>query len=230
MYDTFKIKILPIIWSLTLIVVLLLTVIDWRAFNRAYYKEIYSENKTAETLDMSEADLELATDVLLSYLKGDNDSLDVEVEISGSTAEMFNQKEKDHMVDVVVLYQKAMMVRNISLILFLISSVWLMVTLKKEAGYFLYRSYQKSLLVVGLILLMLILYAVLDFTSFWNTFHHIFFSNDLWILDPRTDRLINMVPENFFSGLVFQIVTITVSSLVLIYGGLWFWKKQSSQS
>ena len=29
-------------------------------------------------------------------------------------------------------------------------------------------------------------------------FHHIFFDNDLWILDPSTDLLINIVPEPFF--------------------------------
>ena len=29
-------------------------------------------------------------------------------------------------------------------------------------------------------------------------FHHIFFNNDLWMLNPDTDLLINIVPEPFF--------------------------------
>lgn len=36
-----------------------------------------------------------------------------------------------------------------------------------------------------------------DFTKYFIMFHHIFFSNDLWILDPSTDMLINIVPEGF---------------------------------
>lgn len=37
-----------------------------------------------------------------------------------------------------------------------------------------------------------------DFTKYFVIFHHIFFDNDLWILDARTDLLINIVPEPFF--------------------------------
>ena len=37
-----------------------------------------------------------------------------------------------------------------------------------------------------------------DFTRYFTIFHEIFFNNDLWILDPRTDLLINIVPEPFF--------------------------------
>ena len=37
-----------------------------------------------------------------------------------------------------------------------------------------------------------------DFTKYFIIFHKIFFTNDLWQLDPRTDLLINIVPEPFF--------------------------------
>ena len=37
-----------------------------------------------------------------------------------------------------------------------------------------------------------------DFTKYFVIFHHIFFDNDLWLLDARTDLLINIVPEPFF--------------------------------
>lgn len=37
-----------------------------------------------------------------------------------------------------------------------------------------------------------------DFTKYFVIFHKIFFDNDLWILDPATDLLINIVPEPFF--------------------------------
>jgi len=50
-----------------------------------------------------------------------------------------------------------------------------------------------------------------DFTSFWVSFHHLFFTNDLWLLNPETDVLIMMVPQQFFSDLVARIIIRFVS-------------------
>jgi len=54
-----------------------------------------------------------------------------------------------------------------------------------------------------------------DFTKYFIMFHHIFFSNDLWILDPSTDMLINIVPEGFFMDTAGRIA-FTFGSLSLI--------------
>ena len=59
------------------------------------------------------------------------------------------------------------------------------------------------LIILGLILMGFIL---VDFTKVWDQFHYIFFTNDLWILDPRTDILIQMVPEQFFFDMVVRIL------------------------
>lgn len=37
-----------------------------------------------------------------------------------------------------------------------------------------------------------------DFTKYFIIFHKIFFTNDLWQLDPRTDLLINIVAGTIF--------------------------------
>lgn len=55
------------------------------------------------------------------------------------------------------------------------------------------------------VIVVILLLAVVDFSSFWTTFHKIFFRNQLWILDPSTDILIMMVPSQFFFDLVTKI-------------------------
>lgn len=55
-------------------------------------------------------------------------------------------------------------------------------------------------------LIMLGLWILVDFTSFWTAFHHLFFSNQLWLLDPKTDFMILICPENLFSSLIMQIL------------------------
>ena len=65
-----------------------------------------------------------------------------------------------------------------------------------------------------------------DFTKWFTVFHHIFFDNDLWILNPATDRLINIVPEPFFIDTALNIAVIFALSLgVLLAGCLLSWRR-----
>ena len=56
-----------------------------------------------------------------------------------------------------------------------------------------------------------------DFTKYFVIFHHIFFDNDLWILDPRTDLLINIVPEGFFMDTAARIGGLFAGSVLVIF-------------
>ena len=58
-----------------------------------------------------------------------------------------------------------------------------------------------------------------DFTSFWTWFHTIFFTNQLWLLDPNTDFMICMLPETIFYKLVLACV-IKVICFVALASGL----------
>ena len=44
-------------------------------------------------------------------------------------------------------------------------------------------------------------WAVLDFDGFFRRFHELAFDNDGWLLDPRTDLLIRLMPAAFFIDL-----------------------------
>ena len=56
-----------------------------------------------------------------------------------------------------------------------------------------------------------------NFTKYFILFHKIFFSNNLWILNPDTDRLINIVPEPFFIDTAIRIVAIFFGMIVCVY-------------
>jgi len=58
-----------------------------------------------------------------------------------------------------------------------------------------------SLIMMGVIIVI----AINDFTSAFIKFHEMFFSNDLWLLNPMTDRLIQMLPEGFFLDMALSI-------------------------
>ena len=44
----------------------------------------------------------------------------------------------------------------------------------------------------------LLAWALIDFDGLFVTFHRIAFTNDGWLLNPRTDLLIRLMPESFF--------------------------------
>ena len=59
--------------------------------------------------------------------------------------------------------------------------------------------------------------AVIDFTFVFTEFHHLFFDNDLWILYPDKDNLINIMQEQVFAdaatwiGCIFAAVSVILA-------------------
>ena len=48
------------------------------------------------------------------------------------------------------------------------------------------------------LVLLLGVWGAADFDSLFVLFHRIAFTNDLWLLDPRTDLMIQLMPTSFF--------------------------------
>ena len=72
----------------------------------------------------------------------------------------------------------------------------------------------------------IVMAALIDFNTFWTNFHLIFFRNDLWLLNPNTDRLILMVPLNFFITLVTRIIIVSVVGLSAMIGLVYFFVRK----
>lgn len=216
------------------IVNLFISSIFFFSFNRGYYSKMYHRLEVAQTIGISEEELNLATDVLLDYIRDDRKTLDLSVSVRGHEVEMFNQREKDHMIDVKNLYlfaDKVRIVGSIFIAIMILFSIGVGDSVKLKMSRNILRA---SLIFLGLVVLYLGSYAILDFESFWISFHKTLFRNDLWLLDPRTDRLIMMVPYEFFLGLVMRIVA-AISVIVAGCLGVYVWlnkvvKKNDSRS
>lgn len=211
-----KNKIVSIIVVLCFVIVSFFASLKVICFNKTFYKYEYDKNNVAANIRISDDDLMKATDVLLGYIIDKNDSLDIDVVVDNENVKMFNQREIDHMVDVKSLYLNVRNVAIVSSIIFVIGLLYIIS--KKENGFsklYYYARYIYTLFagVIGCLLI----YACSNFNSFWNNFHHIFFNNDLWLLDPRTDRMILMVPSTFFFDLSIGIVSIFLISNFLFY-------------
>lgn len=208
------------------VLVLMITSIEILGFRIGFYEKMYSKLGVSETIGISDEELMEATHILLDYTKGKTDSLDYEVMINGRPTQMFNKREKDHMVDVQVLMKTVLAIRNIS---FVFVAAMLMVSLGMGdyLDFLLNKEVLGKVLFGALFIITALgIFILLDFDSFWTMFHKILFRNDLWLLDPRTDRLIMMVPIEFFTALVYRILAAFVFIFSLL-GGSYFllsWK------
>ena len=210
-----KNKVICLISTLCLILCAFLSCVDYWCFSNSFYKNEYTKLDTANEISMSQDDLDKTTDVLLGYLKDKYSSLDTQAKVEGISREVFNDREKAHMVDVKNLYQNVLVVRNVCFIVYLLSFIYICFSSNTK---YIFSSYKKSLAIFGFIIGFILLFCLIDFDGFWTNFHHVFFpNNDLWLLDPRTDILIMMVPSQFFFDLCISIIVSIIVFLLGIY-------------
>lgn len=194
---------LVVAWLLMMIGTLLL-VIQISCFNLEFFEQQYIKNNVTETTNLQIDELMSVTEHLLGYIQDDYESLDMQANFNDGYKEVFTIREKDHMVDVKILYENAMLVKNVSFVvaiaIFVISVIGLKCTVSDIS-----KSYFRALLVFGGFAFAIVFFALVDFDAMWTMFHHIFFNNDLWLLDPRHSVMINMVPLEFFYSLVMRI-------------------------
>jgi integral membrane protein (TIGR01906 family) len=206
--------VLFVIVSILLITVMLITSIEVFALNTGFYEKEYDKLKQNEIIGISRDELKQVTKNLIDYTAGARENLDMQAKINGETREVFNNKEKEHMVDVKILYLAARDTRNIALILFMVLLAAGLLLYKKGGVKALLNAYLRVSVVFLVVIAAIGLYAAIDFYAFWTSFHRLFFANNLWILDPSTDVLIMMVPGQFFSDLVARIIILFASGFL----------------
>ncbi|MDR2940378.1 MAG: TIGR01906 family membrane protein [Clostridiales bacterium] len=197
--------------TLCLFVLICCLSIQIPTFNLDFYKKEYVKLNTAENMKMDEGGLLQVTNELLSYMKGTRKDLIVQATVAGQGREFFNQREVSHMADVKNLFAYGFLVRNLSAIIFVLTVAFF--GLRAEGNLTIFaRAYILGFL--GAIACLLILGFIIstDFNKYFTIFHEIFFTNELWVLDPNVDLLINLVPLQFFMDIA-KYIAVTFAQL-----------------
>ena len=198
-----------------LVLTLLFTSILMVSFDIDFYEAQYVLLERPQAIGISLEELVRVTSELLDYMAGRREALDIRAVIQGEERYVFNAREIAHMVDVRNLFAKANLTRNISLVSFIVIFILSYAVFGKIALPGFLKSFVAVSTAMYLLLLSLYLFAMLEFTLFWDLFHRLAFDNYLWLLDPRTDILIQMVPEQFFYNTVMRVIVYFVSALLV---------------
>lgn len=207
--------------SLSLIFVLLVSSVELALYsNKNYFEREYVKYQVAETVDMNISDLLVVTDEMMKYLRDKREDLNIYTTVSGQVREFFNEREKAHMKDVKDLFVKAEFLRTVLGIFVFVSFI---IFLLRKQKNILFRSFVWT---SGVFLSVSVTVGIIVSTNFYKyftIFHELFFDNDLWILDPRTDLLINIVPEPFFMdtalriGIIFLMLVFCIAFLCSVF-------------
>ena len=215
--------------GLLLIYILLISTMEYICYSDMnYYRAEYEKHEVLKTLPEMSLDgddgLMALTVHMMKYLRGDADTpeLQMTVRMGGELRGFFSQRELDHMADVQKLFIGAIRLRRAAIAgaaLLLLCSRFLIC---RDRRRFLRAAAKGVLMATALFLVLagaLGVYIARDFNAAFIQFHHIFFTNDLWILDPNVDMLVNIVPEGFFFDVATRILRAFLTELCLLVGG-----------
>ena len=170
-----------------------------------YYTEQLKANILPQA-DMCDAALRTLDGSLSRYLKGDAAAL-----IPGNP---FNAREMAHMADCFALFELLRSVRRALIpmaILLIAGGAWWLRD-RRRIRLCAWLSPLFVLVPLGLFAL----YAALNFDAAFTLFHKILFSNDLWLLDPRTDVLIRICPESMFMDMGIRIAAYSLAGMLAV--------------
>ncbi len=132
------------------------------------------------------------------YFNGNDEYLDVRIQVGGVRRGIYNEREIHHMKDVRGLVRGVYRISEAAgafLLLYVIGRLAI-------AGRPALPRILKLLRLGGLLTLAIVgglgLGSLVGFDRLFLAFHIVSFANDLWQLDPRTDYLVAMFPQGFF--------------------------------
>ena len=210
-------KIIIFISAAALVVMLLLTCVSQAVFgNMNYFRKEFEKYNVTQNIDMEMDDIMYVMDELMDYLHGDRENLEnIVTEVNGETRDFFTEREKTHMADCKVLFDGGFAIRKGAAVVF--TALTLLLVFKKK---FSLRRFLKYAALFSVIIAaaagILAIAASIDFNACFIVFHKLFFNNDLWILDPAEDLIINILVEPFFADMALKIALYCAAVLAVI--------------
>jgi integral membrane protein (TIGR01906 family) len=196
------------------------------------YDYAFDRYNAEETTGMSREDLDATAASLREYFNNDEPTFYETVTLNGLPTPVLNARETQHMEDVKELVVWVNRLQVVSVMLCIMYGVIFFCwsregNLRELAGQCL-----ASLLIGGLVVGSIGAIAAVGFDAAFTRFHEIAFSNDLWQLNPRTDRLIQMFPEEFWRDATFMLgaMCLMEAALIAALAGVYLLSTKSERS
>jgi len=194
-----------------LMLMLILTALHAVGTDDGLYYELQTRAGVLPGAGISDGDLRTLDAALAHYLAGRPEELlapsesapgevdQLALNVDGTLRPAFNEKELSHLADCFDLFALLRKVRRRLIpwaVLLIVGGAYLLADRKRAR-----RAAWLSPLILLIPLGAFALWAAADFDGAFTFFHRVLFTNDLWLLDWRTDLLIRICPESMFMAM-----------------------------
>lgn len=205
------------LFSIALGALILLTNVRLAATQPEVYEYSFSQYDAVETTGVPREDLDRSAREIIAYFgSGHQPYLTIEVPINGQPTPLFKERELMHMRDVRELFQKTFFVQEIALAFVVLYVAGVVIRYRRGAIHRLARQVLVAGAAITVVLALAAGAMVVGFHWLFTQFHLISFANDWWMLNPRTDRLIQMFPDGFWFDVAMGVGLLTLAESVLI--------------
>ena len=192
--------------------------VAWAFNNPGIYQRGFEKYNISLATGITDADLIQVGAEIRHYFNSTEEPLLVTTRIFGQEQELFNSREVGHMKDVKSLIWGLYLIGILSGV-YILGSVALGLGLRRQNfGRLLAVRFRWGGVVTLGILLGVGLFALVGFDTLFLKFHQLSFANDLWQLDPRTDYLVRLFPQNFWFDSTMWVAVRAVTGAILITG------------
>lgn len=190
--------------------------VTWAFNNPGVYQNGFQKYNISFVTSITEADLEQVSADIRSYFNSREEPLELRTRVFGVEQELFKPKEIAHMRDVKRLVWVVYIIGGVS-------AIYLLVFigagfLRHGRNYF--QVLARRVLWSGSFTLAIIvgvgLFALIGFDTLFLKFHQLSFANDLWQLDPRTDFLVMLFPQDFWFDATMWVALRAVTGTLII--------------
>ena len=177
---------------------LVMASVTWAFNNPGVYQRGFEKYGVSRVTGITDADLAQVGAALRHYFNSPDAPLVVKARVYGEERDIFNPREVSHLRDVKRLVWGVYLLGAVSGVYLLVATgVGAALHRRRFVEPLARRLFWGGGLTLGLILAVG-LFAAVGFDTLFLKFHQLSFANDLWQLDPRTDFLVMLFPQNFW--------------------------------
>jgi integral membrane protein (TIGR01906 family) len=191
-------RLATVLFVLSVPLLLITSNVRWAANEPRLYEYSFDHYDAQARTGVARSELDFAARDLIRYFSDDRATIQTLVTQDGRPAPLYNERETSHLRDVKDLFRTVFRAQEASTAFVLAYVVCLFVWAGKSS----LRPLARTVLAASLFTLALLglaaVGALVGFEDLWTRFHLLAFTNDLWKLDPDTDHLIQMFPEDFW--------------------------------
>jgi integral membrane protein (TIGR01906 family) len=184
--------------------------VRWVALGESFYMDEFARYRVGQVTSLPNDELARVAHAFVTYFQAEPGRMDVIVNTPSGPQPLFSEREIQHMVDVQALMQRIFQVWMLALVALIVGGIAI-VAVEPATGW---RALVRAAAIGGGLAILLVgllgVGSLLDFSQLFYQFHLLSFSNDLWLLDPSRDRLIQLFPLGFFYDAAIRIAVQTV--------------------